>query len=241
MTMQKSIQARLVAGLFLSALAASCVSQDEYTHAVDLAQIYQDANHDLEAQNAALRAELDSLSSEARVREADWLKSGAAPGGTNYEQRISELQSQLEGLGRAPQDIERFDVAGGYVYMIQDKVLFASGSAEMGTEGRAAIVELARKIAAEPHGRIYVRGHTDSDPVKKPETKAKFPHGNLHLASDRAVSVAAVLTGKGLMPSRDVVAMAFGEWDPVADNGTADGKRLNRRVEIFVADPSATR
>lgn len=232
---------RFVAGLLLSGLAASCVTQDQYQQAVNLAELYQDENVSLEAQLAAMRGEMDSLSSEVRLREADWLKSGGAAGGSDYEQRISDLQSQLEGLGRAPQDIERFDVDGGYVYMIQDKVLFASGSAEMGGDGREALTELARKISAEPHGRIFVRGHTDSDPVKKPETLKRFPNGNLELSSARAVSVAAVLTNQSLIPGRDVVVVGFGRWDPVADNGTAEGKRLNRRVEIFVADPSASR
>ena len=232
---------RLTSVFLLCGLGASCVSQDQYAQAVGLAQTYQDTNHNLEAQLAAMRGEMDRLESEGRVREADWLRSGGSGGGTDYEARISQLQEQLEGLGRAPQDIERFDVEGGYVYMIQDKVLFASGSADVGSAGRTALVELARKIAAEPHGRVFVRGHTDSDPVKKASTLKRFPHGNLQLSSERAVSVAAVLTGDGHVAGGDVVTMGFGRWDPVSDNGTADGKKLNRRVEIFVADPSASR
>ncbi|MFT7678024.1 MAG: flagellar motor protein MotB [Planctomycetota bacterium] len=232
---------RLTSAILLCGLSASCVSQDQYSQAVDLAQIYQDSNHDLEAQLAAMRGEMDRLESEGRVREADWLRSGGAGSGTDYEARISQLQEQLEGLGRAPQDIERFDVDGGYVYMIQDKVLFASGSADVASAGNSALVELARKISAEPHGRVFVRGHTDSDPVKKASTLKRFPHGNLQLSSARSVAVAAVLTGDGHMPGGDVVVMGFGRWDPVADNGTAEGKKLNRRVEIFVADPSASR
>ena len=81
-----------------------------------------------------------------------------------------------------------------------------------------------------------MRGHTDSDPVSKPATKEKFPHGNLELSAMRAVNVAAELSGSDKVPARDVVVVGFGQYDPVKENTSADNKRLNRRVEIFVSD-----
>jgi chemotaxis protein MotB len=80
-----------------------------------------------------------------------------------------------------------------------------------------------------------VRGHTDSDPVVRPATLQKFPHGNLQLSAARAVEVASVLTASGGVP-KDMVAVAgFGPYEPLVTNDSADNKRLNRRVEIFVA------
>ncbi len=234
-----TLRARLVGCGMIAALLASCVSQDEYQRAVDLAELYQDRNHELEAEMARLANQRDALEGEVRSQEASFLQAGGNT--ADYEAKISALQDQLQNLGRAPKDIERFDVDGGYVYMIQDKVLFDSGSAEVGAKGIAALNELAAKIKGEPHGRIFVRGHTDSDPVKRPETLKKFPHGNLQLSAARAVSVAAVLTEPGKLSGRDVVVMGFGRWDPVAGNDSADSKRLNRRVEIFVADASENR
>ena len=231
--------ARWIGWGLLTAMLASCVSQDEYQRAVDLAEMYQDRNHTLEAEMARLTHQNDSLEGEVRSQEASFLQAGG--GTTDYEAKISALQDKLANLGRAPKDIERFDVDGGYVYMIQDKVLFDSGSAEIGEKGIAALNELTAKIKNEPHGRIFVRGHTDSDPVKRPSTLKKFPHGNLQLSAERAVSVAAVLTGPGKLSDRDVVVMGFGRWDPVAGNDSAESKKLNRRVEIFVADATANR
>jgi chemotaxis protein MotB len=83
-----------------------------------------------------------------------------------------------------------------------------------------------------------VRGHTDSDPVSKPSTKQKFPHGNLQLSAMRAVEVAAALAGTDKVKSRDIVVAGFGQHDPLKKNDNADNKRMNRRVEIFVADAS---
>ncbi|MBL4769857.1 MAG: OmpA family protein [Planctomycetes bacterium] len=238
--MQKlSITKRLLCVGLLATLGTSCVSQDQYQRAVELGETYQDQNHRLEAELALMQRQRDSLESEVRSQEASFLESGGVD--DNYEDRISQLQDQLMNLGRAPKDIERFDVDGGYVYMIQDKVLFDSGSSQIGAKGKQALIKLATKIKSEAHGRIYVRGHTDSDPVKRPATLKRFPHGNLQLSAERAVSVAAILTQDAKIAGRDVVVMGFGRWDPVSGNESRDAKRLNRRVEIFVADASDNR
>ncbi len=238
--MQKlTITKRFLSFGLLALLGTSCVSNDQYQRAVDLAEMYQDKNHRLESELALIQGQRDSLENEVRSQEASFLEGGGME--DNYEDRISQLQDQLSNLGRAPKDIERFDVDGGYVYMIQDKVLFDSGSSEIGAKGKQALMTLANKIKADSHGRIFVRGHTDSDPVKRPATLKRFPHGNIQLSAERAVSVAAILTDDAKIAGRDVVVMGFGRWDPVTGNDSKEAKRLNRRVEIFVADASDNR
>jgi chemotaxis protein MotB len=122
--------------------------------------------------------------------------------------------------------------------MIQDKVLFESGSDDLGPAGQAALGSLAREIQQRPHGEVFVRGHTDSDPVKKEETKRRFPKGNLQLSAARAIAVGSYLIEAASVPPKDVVVMGFGQWNPLKPNDSADNKRLNRRVEIFVSDPA---
>jgi chemotaxis protein MotB len=122
--------------------------------------------------------------------------------------------------------------------MVQDKILFASGSDELSAEGKGTIGKIGGEINTKPHGRVWVRGHTDSDPVAKPATKEKFPHGNLELSAMRAVNVASELTSTGKVKASDVAIIGFGQHDPVKKNDSAENKRLNRRVEIFVADQS---
>ena len=63
-------------------------------------------------------------------------------------------------------------------------------------------------------------------------------HGNLQLSASRAVEVGAFLTKSGVSQEKVVVA-GFGPAEPVAPNDTADHKRKNRRVEIFVLDSAA--
>jgi chemotaxis protein MotB len=120
--------------------------------------------------------------------------------------------------------------------MVQDKILFASGSSELSPEGRQAVEQLSDEIGSRPHGRVWVRGHTDNVPVAKPATKERFPHGNLQLSAARAIEVAVALSKTGKVKERDIAVAGFGQHDPVKPNSNDENKRLNRRVEIFVAD-----
>ncbi|TDJ71454.1 MAG: hypothetical protein E2O39_08340 [Planctomycetota bacterium] len=222
--------ALLLSGLGLS---TSCVTQEQYEESVGLAKSYQTKLYDMEQHSARLETENERLRAELRRNEAGILDAGFSE---SVEARMSELQRMLEDLDHPIGDIERFDVEGGYVFMIQDKILFESGSADLGAEGKAALLGLAGEIGSAPHGRIFVRGHTDSDPVKRPATVKKFPHGNLQLSAERAVAVAALLVSHADIAARNVVVAGYGQWEPVAPNDSIDNKRLNRRVEIFVAD-----
>lgn len=212
----------------------SCVSQRQYDDAIALAKFNQTTLHEKEQYITRLEAENDNLKRALAMNDVSALSEAGF--GEDLQSRLSELQSKIDNLGHPVQDVERFDVAGGYVLMVQDKILFDSGSADLNAEGKKRLGELATEINAKPHGRIWVRGHTDSDPVSRPQTKERFPHGNLQLSAMRAVEVATQLPAAGKIPPRDVAVIGFGEYEPIRPNTSAENKRLNRRVEIFVAD-----
>lgn len=222
---------RLLAGLGVLLIASSCATQQEVQDAYDLAKQYEREKYDLAHENERLRQENEEL--EARLREQ---MISTLPAGMPAElrDRVESLQDRIEALNRPLEDVERFDVAGGYVVMIQDKLLFESGRAELGPEGRDALREIANQIKATPHERVFVRGHTDSDPVKKPATVERFPHGNIELSAARAVAVAALLIETEPSLENDIRVMGFGPHQPLKPNDSAANKRLNRRVEIFV-------
>ena len=154
--------------------------------------------------------------------------------------RLEARLKDLEGMGfpeaaaGADQDIslERLPGAGGFKFVVQGEVLFGSGSADPTAEGSAALAKIAKALSGR-NERIRVEGHTDNVPIAKPETKAKFPHGNLDLSLQRALRAATVLVQEGV-DARRVSCAGFGEHQPRADNGSADGKKRNRRVEILV-------
>jgi len=96
-------------------------------------------------------------------------------------------------------------------------VLFASGSAEVGAEGRRRLAAFFRSGAA---GRYMIAGHTDS---------AGSDAANMALSEARAEAVAAIARANGAKV-RQVVG--YGERDPVASNASAAGMAKNRRVEV---------
>ncbi|MDA1263518.1 MAG: OmpA family protein [Planctomycetota bacterium] len=223
-----------MSALFAVLTMSSCASQQEVQDAYDLAKRYEREKYDLAAINARLLSQNGEL--EAQLREQLINGLDGNPVNAAWRDRLDELQGAIGALNRPLQDVERFDVEGGYVVMVQDKILFESGKAELAQEGRTALAEIAQQIKATTHKTIFVRGHTDSDPVKKPATLERFPHGNIQLSAERAVAVAALLIETEPTLENDVRVMGFGPHDPLKKNDSAANKRLNRRVEIFVQD-----
>jgi len=219
--------------------SSACVTQRQYDDAVEFGRNQQTLLHEREQEIARLEAERERMRREMAANGVSAL-TDAGYGG-DLESRLSELQSKIDGLGRPMGDFERIEVDGGYVLLVQDRILFASGSSDLSDEGRKTIQKIADEIDKAPHGRLQIRGHTDSDRVSKPATMERFPHGNLQLSAARAVEVAAALISSKRVESKDVTVAGFGPHEPIKPNDSADNKRLNRRVEIFVADGSGTR
>jgi flagellar motor protein MotB len=230
----------------LAALAAlvlglsSCVSAERYKEAQDATKHYQRALHDLEQYQAQLEAEVEAL------RAQKGLGSGAPVDATftkPIDDRIEELrrmEERIAGLGQEG-DVTVVDFDGGYGYSLRDSVLFDSGSAEIQPAGLQVLQALAREIEGQAYDRIWVRGHTDSDRIVRKATVARFPHGNLELSAARAIEVASVLVDNGGVDAKRVVVAGFGPNEPVAPNDTAENKRRNRRVEIFVEQPKGAK
>ena len=230
---QLPLNSRALAWIFGSLALTSCVAQEQYKDTQLTAKHYQNENirlgNDiarLEEENHRLKAELDA--SKVGVAESGYT--------AEIDSRLEALRNTLKQLGNSPDDVSKFSVDGGYVYRVKDSVVFPLGSADISEEGRKVLKQIAGDINSQAFGRVYVRGHTDDVPVSKPETKAKFPHGNLQLSAARAVEVAAYISSQGLVDSKRVVTMGFGPSEPVVPNSSDKNRQMNRRVEIFVAD-----
>jgi flagellar motor protein MotB len=215
----------------LSLLSFSCVTERAYRDVSEekrLVQLeLQDLNSfvgELESKNELLRGELGIYMASGPI-ESSYT--------ADIDQRLEELSRLADGI--AGSDITLLNVEGGFGLRLDDAILFDSGSATLKPEGAELLTRMVNEISPGIYQRIWVRGHTDSDPVTKPETLARFPGGNLELSSVRAVSVAAKLIENGIPRDRLVVA-GFGANEPVAKNDTAENKRKNRRVEIFVLE-----
>ena len=114
----------------------------------------------------------------------------------------------------------------GLVIRLASTEFFPAGGAEIPPERRAALGAMAPALASTTSS-LQFEGHTDSQPVGP----GPYP-SNWELSAARAAGVARVLVEAGQAPE-SVEVQSFGEYRPVADNATAEGRAQNRRVEIF--------
>lgn len=104
-------------------------------------------------------------------------------------------------------------------------VLFSEGSDRLSDEGRRALEPLARLMATVPNP-VLVSGHTDDRPITAGRHKT-----NWELSAARSFGVIEYLRSQGLAVSR-FRARGYGEFRPVGDNATIEGRRRNRRIEL---------
>ena len=118
---------------------------------------------------------------------------------------------------------------------LNNRILFASGEAELQPSAYPVLRQLARELRDLPN-HIDVEGHTDNLPIRNEVFRS-----NWELSAARAASVVHLLTREGVDPSR-LSAIGYGEFRPIADNRTPEGRRRNRRVAIIIlADKHARR
>lgn len=114
---------------------------------------------------------------------------------------------------------------GSYLQVIlPEGILFATDSAAVSGVAQNDLYAVARNLNQYPNSRVEVVGHTDNT------GSAAY---NLDLSQRRAQSVAGILSAAGVSAGR-LVAVGRGEDQPVASNGTEQGRAQNRRVEILI-------
>ncbi|MFO1070396.1 MAG: peptidoglycan -binding protein [Geminicoccaceae bacterium] len=155
---------------------------------------------------------------------------------TALASKVEELsQFRSEFFGRLRRVLgDRTDVRiVGDRFVLQSEVLFDSGTADIGANGRAELTKLAatlkeitEQIPSELPWVLQVDGHTDIRPISTP----RFP-SNWELSTARAISVARFLVSQGI-PSERVAATGFAEFQPLDPGRTEEALRRNRRIEI---------
>ncbi|MCL1484932.1 MULTISPECIES: peptidoglycan -binding protein [unclassified Marinobacter] len=149
------------------------------------------------------------------------------------EQYQSEFFARLRNILAANENIRIV----GDRFLLPSELLFASGSALLGAEGKRELDKLAgvlldvvETIPADLEWILRIDGHTDRIPINTPQ----FP-SNWELSTARAVAVVRYLADQSV-PQNRMVAAGFGEFFPVADGTTPDALQANRRIEIKLTD-----
>jgi chemotaxis protein MotB len=199
--------------------------QAEQARSADLQRKLDASTSDASALRADLtrtQEELEAASSSKQALEAQ--KADLERKSAEYEKLAGSLKGEID-AGR----IELTELRGKMTVKMKDKILFSSGSAALGKEGRTALKAVADALKDVQGKTIRVEGHTDDVPT----TGSAFA-SNWELSTARALAVVRFLQAAGVDPGR-LAAAGYGEYMPIAPNDTPEGRSQNRRIEIVLA------
>jgi chemotaxis protein MotB len=153
------------------------------------------------------------------------------PASAGSEADMLELRRQLElAMGRELQNHEVVIqvTPEGFVISLKELGFFNSGQAELLPGAADKIVRIA-KVLTRPGLDIRIEGHSDNQPIHTAEFRS-----NWELSTARAMAVLRLLVDDSGFDPKRVSASGYGEYRPVADNATPEGRRMNRRVDLVV-------
>ena len=162
--------------------------------------------------------------------------------------RLSDLEAKMAAKDAAMKKLKEtlsnalngFDGKGltvhekdGKVYVsMENKLLFQTGSWAVGTEGRKAVVEVAKVLAANPEISVLIEGHTDNDKIIG--NIGGGIESNWDLSTKRATAIVNILSENKEVKRENLTAAGRSEYAPIMSNDTPEGKSKNRRIEIIL-------
>ena len=138
--------------------------------------------------------------------------------------KVRDALSAMSAAGKLQVKVQR----GFLVIALQGDILFDSGKSDLKADAKPVLLELANVLKALPDRLFQVAGHTDN---------AGAEDLNWNLSMQRALTVVKFLIKDGGVDGKNLSAGGYAMYQPVADNGTDDGKKGNRRVE-FLLNPN---
>jgi chemotaxis protein MotB len=193
----------------------------------------------LRQQLARIEAALETSERENEEKDAQIVNLGNRLNAA-LATKVAELQRyRSEFFGRLREVLgDRQDIrVVGDRFVFQSEVLFGSGSADLGEEGKEQLAKLGETlttIAADIPDDIdwvmRVDGHTDKVPIRNLQFAS-----NWELSAARAISVVKFLIDQGVPPNR-LVAAGFGEYQPLDNRDDEIAYRRNRRIEFKITE-----
>ncbi|MDB6055190.1 MAG: hypothetical protein JWN25_2713 [Verrucomicrobiales bacterium] len=173
-------------------------------------------------QNAQLVAELVAEKEKFRELQAEKENTGQAQKSLEDEMRAA-LESK---------DVTISQLQGKLTVNILDRILFDSGEAVLKTEGDKVLAKIASVLTSYTNRQIHVVGHTDNVPIR-PNARSRYA-SNWELSTARATAAVRFLVERAGVDPKKIGALGYGEFHPVADNSTSEGKAKNRRIEVVI-------
>ena len=185
-------------------------------------------------ENATVTNDLKALSTESKMTIADQAKRLKRLQDMIQAQRdvMAKLKNSIaDALMNYKSDELSVYVKDGNVYVsLAEKLLFKSGSDVVDPKGKEALKTLAKVLNSTSDITVMIEGHTDNVPIKTQKFK-----DNWDLSTSRASSIVRYLTIDNGFDSSRITASGRGEFHPVKENETAEGRAGNRRTEVILS------
>jgi outer membrane protein OmpA-like peptidoglycan-associated protein len=193
------------------------------------AQAEEDARRRAAAEQAQAEAQQQQAAALAAQQQAQASAAAAQQAAADADRQRQDAIRQKEEmrarlLAQLNQVLQTRDTARGLIVSMPD-VLFDFNKYTLKPEARERLARISGIVLAYPDLKLQIEGYTDS--IGSDEY-------NQTLSEKRAESVRDYLVSSGV-GMNNVVAQGLGKADPVADNSTAAGRKLNRRVEMIVS------
>ena len=174
----------------------------------------------------ALKEKMDQL--KDRENTINDLQSMINAQNEKVDMLLSSVKDALMGFSSDELSVTQ---KNGKVYVaMSDKLLFKSGSAKVDDRGKEALEKLAEVLKKQSEIDVFIEGHTDNKPIKTSQFK-----DNWDLSVIRATSVVRILTEDYGVNPLQIVPSGRGEFMPVDDKSTDEGRSKKRRTEIIMA------
>ncbi|MBE5895042.1 MAG: flagellar motor protein MotB [Lachnospiraceae bacterium] len=154
---------------------------------------------------------------------------------------LAESEELAERVGEAiseagMDELIEMEYTSQYVQLtLNGALLFQSGSAELNPEAEEVLTQVGIILERYSESIIEIEGHTDSVPINS----AMYPSNN-ELSDARALAVFYFIIENTNLDPAMIKHSGRGEYCPIADNSTAEGRALNRRVEIKIYNTLST-
>lgn len=188
--------------------------------------------------------ELDEfINSTGKMDEGQMIDENVAKDLAEAQEQLEEAQmEESEALAEKIQEAldernleDEVDVAftAQFVQLtLKGALLFDSGSTQLKDDAKPILDQVGLILERYANGTIEIEGHTDNVPM----SGAKYSNNN-ELSSGRALSVFDYLLSITNLDPANIKHAGRGEYLPVADNSTPEGRAKNRRVEIKIYNP----
>lgn len=219
---------RLILSSALAVMLTGCMTYDPYTGEEQVSKATIGAA--IGATIGAIGAAIDNRGDDSRTRNQRVLAAaaagGAIGGGVGYYMDRQEAMLRQELANTGVQVVRDGD---NLILLMPGNITFATGSAAVKGDFQVVLNSVAKVLTEFDKTILEITGHTDSTGSNE---------FNQQLSERRATAVANVLQANDVAFER-ILSAGYGEERPIADNSTAEGRALNRRVELVMIPVTA--